>query len=102
MTIMKKFMKKFFLMTIFYEIWLNYFLNFRIIKKMSSKEPYDFIFKVIIIGDTGVGKTNMILRFSENNFKENYVATIGVDFKIKTISLGDKRIRLQLWDTAGQ
>jgi small GTP-binding protein len=69
---------------------------------MSNKEPYDFIFKVIIIGDTGVGKTNMILRFSENNFKENYVATIGVDFKIKTISLGDKRIRLQLWDTAGQ
>jgi Ras-related protein Rab-8A len=49
-----------------------------------------------------VGKTNMILRFSEGSFKENYVATIGVDFKIKTLSVGDKRIRLQLWDTAGQ
>lgn len=44
----------------------------------------------------------MILRFSEGSFKENYVATIGVDFKIKTLSVGDKRIRLQLWDTAGQ
>lgn len=67
-----------------------------------SKEPYDFIFKVIIIGDSGVGKTNLILRFSEDSFKENYVATIGVDFKIKTLSVGDKKIRLQLWDTAGQ
>ena len=60
------------------------------------------MFKVIVIGDSGVGKTNLILRFSDKNFNNNYVATIGVDFKIKTITIGDKRIRLQLWDTAGQ
>lgn len=60
------------------------------------------MFKVIVIGDSGVGKTNLILRFSDKHFNNNYVATIGVDFKIKTITIGDKRIRLQLWDTAGQ
>lgn len=49
-----------------------------------------------------MGKTNLILRFSDQSFKENYVATIGVDFKTKNINLGDKRIKLQLWDTAGQ
>lgn len=66
------------------------------------KQTYDYMFKVIVIGDSGVGKTNLILRFGDQNFNNNYVATIGVDFKIKTITIGDKRIRLQLWDTAGQ
>ena len=67
-----------------------------------NRETFDYAFKIIIIGDTGVGKTNLILRFSDENFKDNYVATIGVDFKTKTMELGDKRIKLQLWDTAGQ
>lgn len=67
-----------------------------------SKDSFDYTFKIIIIGDTGVGKTNLILRFSDDSFKENYVATIGVDFKTKTIDVGDKRIKMQLWDTAGQ
>jgi small GTP-binding protein len=58
--------------------------------------------KVIIIGDSGVGKTNLITRFCENSFKDSYVATIGVDFKIKTLSAGDRRYKLQIWDTAGQ
>jgi small GTP-binding protein len=58
--------------------------------------------KVIIIGDSGVGKTNLITRFCENSFKDSYVAIIGVDFKIKTLSVGDRRYKLQIWDTAGQ
>lgn len=58
--------------------------------------------KVIIIGDSGVGKTNLITRFCENSFKDSYVATIGVDFKIKTLAVGDRRYKLQIWDTAGQ
>lgn len=66
------------------------------------KDRYDFLYKVIIIGDSGVGKTNLILRFSDQLFKDSYVATIGVDFKMKNIEIGDKKIRLQLWDTAGQ
>lgn len=55
-----------------------------------------------MIGDCGVGKTNVLIRFCENTFKQNYIATIGVDFKIKTITVRDKRIKLQIWDTAGQ
>jgi Ras-related protein Rab-8A len=58
--------------------------------------------KVIIIGDSGVGKTNLITRFCENNFKDSYVATIGVDFKIKTVLCHDRKYKLQIWDTAGQ
>ena len=58
--------------------------------------------KLIMIGDCGVGKTNVLIRFCENTFKQNYIATIGVDFKIKTITVRDKRIKLQIWDTAGQ
>lgn len=58
--------------------------------------------KLIIIGDSGVGKTNILMKFCEQEFKQNYVATIGVDFKIKTIQVEDKRFKLQIWDTAGQ
>lgn len=58
--------------------------------------------KLIIIGDSSVGKTNILLRFCDNEFKPSHVATIGVDFKIKTIQVDDKRIKLQIWDTAGQ
>lgn len=62
----------------------------------------DAMLKVIIIGDSGVGKTNLITRFCENHFKDSYVATIGVDFKVKTITCKDKKYKLQIWDTAGQ
>jgi Ras-related protein Rab-8A len=65
-------------------------------------DRYDCMAKVIIIGDSGVGKTNFITRFCENSFKDSYVATIGVDFKIKSVSVEDKKYRLQIWDTAGQ
>jgi Ras-related protein Rab-8A len=65
-------------------------------------EKYDFMAKVIIIGDSGIGKTVLITRYCESNFKESYIATIGVDFKVKTVTVGDRRYRLQIWDTAGQ
>lgn len=65
-------------------------------------DRYDCMAKVIIIGDSGVGKTNFITRFCENSFKDSYVATIGVDFKIKSVSVENKKYRLQIWDTAGQ
>ena len=69
---------------------------------MSKKRTEEEVFKIIIIGDCGVGKTNILLRFCEDVFRMNYVATIGVDFKIKTLSVRDQRIKLQIWDTAGQ
>ena len=65
-------------------------------------EEYDYLFKVLILGDSGVGKSCMLLRFTENNFSINHVATIGVDFKFRIISLKNSSIKLQIWDTAGQ
>ncbi len=69
---------------------------------MKPKESHDLLAKLIIIGDTGVGKTNIILSFVGENFRDNYVATIGVDFKAKTLDVEGKKIKLQIWDTAGQ
>lgn len=63
---------------------------------------FDAMMKVIVLGDSGVGKTNLITRLCDDKFKETYVATIGVDFKIKTIIHSNKRYKLQIWDTAGQ
>ena len=74
----------------------------KLIKPFRKDEIYDYMVKLIIIGDSGVGKTNILTRFCENEFKETHVATIGVDFNVKTIQIGDKRLRLQIWDTAGQ
>lgn len=68
----------------------------------GKESVYDYMVKLIIIGDSGVGKTNILTRFCENIFKDSHVATIGVDFSVKTIQVEDKKIRLQIWDTAGQ
>ena len=68
----------------------------------SGAKDYNFLFKVIIIGDTHVGKSNVLLRFSEDIFQDSFQPTIGVDFKIKSINFENTPIKLQLWDTAGQ
>lgn len=65
-------------------------------------KQFDFLFKFLLIGDSGVGKTCIIYRFVENKFDSSFVTTIGIDFKIKTVELEGKKIKLQIWDTAGQ
>mmetsp|Transcript_11673 Transcript_11673/g.29973 ORF Transcript_11673/g.29973 Transcript_11673/m.29973 type:complete len:212 (+) Transcript_11673:82-717(+) len=65
-------------------------------------KAYDYLFKLLLIGDSGVGKTSVLFRFSDDAFNSTFISTIGIDFKIRTIELGDKKIKLQIWDTAGQ
>jgi len=67
---------------------------------------YDYLFKVIAVGDGAVGKTSITLRFSTGTFRDSYIMTIGVDFAVKTIEVptkeGKKKVKLQIWDTGGQ
>jgi Ras-related protein Rab-2A len=63
---------------------------------------YSYLFKFIIIGNTGVGKSCFLLQFTDQRFQHNYDMTIGVEFGSRTIDLDDKVIKLQIWDTAGQ
>lgn len=67
---------------------------------MTNK--YDHLFKLLVVGESGVGKTCLLLQFCEGFITTNHLTTIGIDFKIKIISLEDKLIKLQIWDTAGQ
>ncbi|KRX00929.1 P-loop containing nucleoside triphosphate hydrolase [Pseudocohnilembus persalinus] len=68
----------------------------------GGNSDYDFLFKLLLIGNSGVGKSCMLMRYAENSFTSNFYNTIGVDFKIKTIPIENKQIKLQIWDTAGQ
>ena len=59
-------------------------------------------FKILTIGESGVGKTCILRRFVENKFLKNHLATIGIDFKTKTLTINNQEIKLKIWDTAGQ
>jgi Ras-related protein Rab-8A len=68
----------------------------------SKGKEFDMSMKLLMVGDSGVGKSCLLLRFVDDKFNPSFITTIGIDFKVKTISIGDKRIKLQIWDTAGQ
>eukprot|EP00766_Chilomastix_caulleryi_P005557 gnl/Chilomastix_caulleri/711.p1 GENE.gnl/Chilomastix_caulleri/711~~gnl/Chilomastix_caulleri/711.p1 ORF type:complete len:224 (+),score=61.81 gnl/Chilomastix_caulleri/711:51-722(+) len=65
-------------------------------------EDHDFLAKVVLIGDSGVGKSNLLSRFTKGEFIPDSKSTIGVEFATRTVSVGDKTIKAQIWDTAGQ
>ena len=69
---------------------------------MEEEDNYDLIFKIVLIGDSGVGKTNILSRYLTNEFSLTTQATVGVEFGSKIIKKGEKLIKLQIWDTAGQ
>ena len=67
-----------------------------------EEESYDVLIKLMLLGDSTVGKTSILKRYSKNQFNPNYISSIGVDFETKYIKVGKKTINLQIWDTAGQ
>ena len=71
---------------------------------MQIDSDFEFQIKIVIIGDSGVGKTNFIFQFDKNSFNSQYVSTVGFDYKTKTIKLpsSKKKVKIQVWDTAGQ
>ena len=67
-----------------------------------TEESYDHIFKVLLLGNSDVGKSSLILRYVDQVWSDTFVPTIGVDFKVKTLEIDNKQIKMQIWDTAGQ
>ncbi|KAI3887509.1 hypothetical protein MKX03_032018 [Papaver bracteatum] len=67
-----------------------------------ADDDYDYLFKVVLIGDSGVGKSNLLSRFTRNEFSLESKSTIGVEFATRSIHVDDKIVKAQIWDTAGQ
>lgn len=68
----------------------------------DADETFDYLFKVVLIGDADVGKTCVVQRFKSGTYVEKHASTIGVDFTMKTLQIDGKLVKLQIWDTAGQ
>jgi len=69
---------------------------------MSRDDEYDYLFKVVLIGDSGVGKSNLLSRFTRNEFNLESKSTIGVEFATRSINVDGRTVKAQIWDTAGQ
>ncbi|XP_068178093.1 ras-related protein Rab-3D-like [Antennarius striatus] len=70
--------------------------------KDAADQNFDYMFKLLIIGNSSVGKTSFLFRYADDSFTSAFVSTVGIDFKVKTMYCKDKRVKLQIWDTAGQ
>ena len=69
---------------------------------VDFNQKIDYVFKIVLIGDSAVGKSQLLARFSRNEFSIDSKATIGVEFQTKTLSIDHKIVKAQIWDTAGQ
>lgn len=67
-----------------------------------TEQTYDHMLKLVVVGDSGVGKTSIVVRFCDDKFSEGTASTIGVDFKTKFMTISDQTLKLSVWDTAGQ
>ena len=67
-----------------------------------TTHKFDYLFKILIIGEVSVGKTCLLLRYADDSFTQNHLTTLGIDFKTKIITINNSLIKLQIWDTAGQ
>ncbi|XP_062821122.1 ras-related protein Rab-11A-like isoform X2 [Anolis carolinensis] len=68
----------------------------------GKDDEYDYLFKIVLIGDSGVGKSNLLSRFTRNEFNLESKSTIGVEFATRSIQVDGKTVKAQIWDTAGQ
>eukprot|EP01121_Diplochlamys_sp_Union-15-3_P012535 TRINITY_DN3768_c0_g1_i2.p1 TRINITY_DN3768_c0_g1~~TRINITY_DN3768_c0_g1_i2.p1 ORF type:complete len:205 (+),score=34.71 TRINITY_DN3768_c0_g1_i2:28-642(+) len=68
----------------------------------STTSETEYLFKVLLVGESGVGKTCLLTRYADDKFDPVYLSTIGVDFRFRMLDLGDTKLKLQIWDTAGQ
>ncbi|CAK61540.1 unnamed protein product (macronuclear) [Paramecium tetraurelia] len=68
----------------------------------KADDDYDYLFKIVLSGDSGVGKSNLLLRFTKNQFNADSKTTIGVEFATRSITISGKVVKAQIWDTAGQ
>lgn len=66
-------------------------------QKDAADQNFDYMFKVLIIGNSSVGKTSFLFRYADDSFTSAFVSTVGIDFKVKTVFRNDKRIKLQIW-----
>ena len=69
---------------------------------MQYQSEYDFLAKILMIGESGVGKSCLISRYNKNEFSASHLATIAIDFKMKLAEINGSRVKMQIWDTAGQ
>lgn len=66
-------------------------------KDASTDQNFDYMFKILIIGNSSVGKTSFLFRYADDSFTSAFVSTVGIDFKVKTVFRHDKRVKLQIW-----
>lgn len=87
-------------------LWITFFVlllqmasanDARYGQKESADQNFDYMFKILIIGNSSVGKTSFLFRYADDSFTPAFVSTVGIDFKVKTIYRNDKRIKLQIW-----
>jgi len=71
-------------------------------KQEDNSASFDHLFKLVLVGEGGVGKSSLIVRFADKTFVEEDIASIGADFKVKFLNVNKSRLKLQIWDTAGQ
>ncbi len=64
-----------------------------------TSSSFDYLVKLLLIGDSGVGKSALLTRYVDDFFTPIFITTIGIDFKLKTVSIGNKRVKQQIWDT---
>ena len=67
-----------------------------------SKSEYLYLFKVVLVGNSCVGKSSIVIRYADDEFSDVFLATIGVDFRFKSFLHNEENVKLQIWDTAGQ